>query len=123
MTDPQHGASSGNPGQESPRPAHHLQPVIRGILKRVTVWSLAFVVADLLGFRAYTSVLSGTASFGMLQSCFGALYLLLYAGVVVLVPALLIAAAFLKCATLFPSLWAQTDERGDLPEGRAQQAS
>ena len=116
MTDFQPGKLSASPDRESPRPAHCLQTVIRGIMKRVALWSLAFVVVDLLGFRAYTSILSGTSSFGVPQRIFGAFYLLLYAGVVVAVPILLIAAALLKGATRIPCLWGQADERGSLPE-------
>ncbi len=73
-----------------------LSGIIRGLLFRAALWSLAFGVAHLFGLRTYTSLLSGTGSLSPLESVFGAIYLVLYAGFVTLIPILLIAAGLLK---------------------------
>jgi hypothetical protein len=74
--------------------------VNRRFLLRAALWSLAFGIAHLLGFREYTAVLSGTASLGAVQVVFAGVYLVLYLGFVFLVPALLIAPALLAVVGL-----------------------
>jgi len=68
----------------------------RGMLVRAALVVATFVVCHALGFRAYTSVLSGTAAVaGMHHTVLGAVglfYVLLYIGAVVLAPILVIAA-------------------------------
>ena len=58
--------------------------------------AVPFLIAHLLGLRQYTSVLSGTASFGTLQRVGGALYLALYGLFVVCVPVWVIAAGLAR---------------------------
>ncbi len=54
--------------------------------------SLLYMGAHLLGFREYTAVLSGTASFSKRHQFFGAFYIIFYMCFVVIVPVLLIAS-------------------------------
>ncbi len=96
--------------QETTGPDCRLGPVIRELLLRVVLWSLLFGVVHMLGFRAYTSLLSGTADFGLLQRLFGAVYLVLYAVFVLLVPVLIIAAGLLKGGMLTRRLWMGTNK-------------
>ena len=86
-----------NTGEAAGAPtADPFERVIHAFLKRAVWWSAAFVVASLAGLRAYTSLLSGTASVEVVPVVFGVTYLLLYAGLVFLVPVLVIAAGLLK---------------------------
>ncbi len=57
--------------------------------------SVLFTCTHMLGFREYTSVLSGTASFNAWSQYCGVLYLLLYLSFVVIIPILLISSIFL----------------------------
>ena len=86
---------------------HPLRPAIRGLLKRAALCALTFVLAHLLGFRSYTSLLSGTSSFGMCQSLCGVAYLVFYVGFVYVMPVLLIAACFLQAVVLIGALRAR----------------
>ena len=58
--------------------------------------SVPFLIVHLLGFRQYTSVLSGTASFGTLRSAAGLAYLAAYFLFVVCAPILAIAAGLAR---------------------------
>lgn len=104
--------------QETTCSDRRLGPAIRGLLVRAVLWSLAFGVAHLLGFRAFTSFLSGTADFGILQRLFGAAYLVLYAAFVLLVPILIIAAGLMRGAALTSGLWMRTNK----PDGSSTDA-
>lgn len=70
-------------------------------LRRAALLSLVFLMVHLLGFRQYTCVLSGTASFGVLQQLGGALYLVFYGLFVILVPILLLAAGLARLLDAF----------------------
>ena len=94
------------------RSDHPLGPIIWGFLKRAVLYSLAFGLAHLLGFRAYTSLLSGTASFGVLQCMFGTVYLVLYLGFVLLAPVLLIASGLLTAIALTSGHWRRPNKHG-----------
>ena len=52
-----------------------------------------FLIVHLLGFREYTNILSGTGTITMGRIYGGMVYILLYVGVVGVVPILLIAEA------------------------------
>lgn len=60
------------------------------------LFSVLFAAVHLLGFRTYTSILSGTGSLGTWEKLCGAAYIALYACFVILVPMRIIAAALLK---------------------------
>jgi hypothetical protein len=62
--------------------------------------SIFFLVVHLLGFREYTSILSGTGSFNTWKQYYGTLYIILYNCFVLIVPILLIATTFLQCAKI-----------------------
>ena len=111
MINRQDGSSSNGTAEAIPRSDHPLRPYIRGFFIRAVLWSLAFGVVHLLGFRAYTSMLSGTGSVAILQRLAGAAYLLLYAGFVFLVPVLLIAAGLVKGLALTSGPWMRTISR------------
>ncbi len=70
-------------------------------VKRFTMYALVltvlFACVHLLGFREYTSILSGTASFGTKYQYYGVLYLLLYICFVVIVPILLTGSLLIVC--------------------------
>ena len=68
----------------------------RRFLISALIVSLCFGATHLLGWREYTSVLSGTASFGTLPRLAGAIYAVFYTLFVVYVPILLIAAILAK---------------------------
>ncbi|MBT7165291.1 MAG: hypothetical protein HN904_21105 [Victivallales bacterium] len=72
----------------------------RRFLRDAVVLSVLFLIAHLLGLRQYTSVLSGTASFGSLQRLGGVVYLALYSLFVVCVPVLVIAAGLARTLTI-----------------------
>ncbi len=86
-----------------------MESLVRAFLLRAVLWCAAFGVAHLLGFRAYTSVLSGTSSQGIVQHTLGAAYIVLYVGLVCLVPVLLIGAALLKGGALAIGHWMERD--------------
>lgn len=69
------------------------------IARRLVVWAvllaLTFALVHALGFRAYTSILSGTGSCNDRETLCGLAYLTLYAVFVILVPVLLLAAGLL----------------------------
>jgi hypothetical protein len=115
------GEGEANPqptDEATPPQSRPLRPYIRGFVKRAILWSLAFGVIHLLGLRAYTSMLSGTGSVAILERLAGAAYLLLYAGVVFLVPVLLIAAGLLKAVelTFGPSSRTALNHHGEVEE-------
>ena len=112
IADRQHGSSSKNVGHEVLRSDHCPGRIIRGFLKRAVLWSLVFGLVHVLGFRAYTSLLSGTASFGIWQRLFGTTYLVLYVGFVILVPVLLIASGLLKAVASTSGLWMRANKHG-----------
>jgi len=118
------GGSSPNDTGRAPRcPEHPLRRIIRGFVKRAVLWSLAFCVAHLLGFRAYMSLLSGTAPLGQMERAFGATYLVLYVGFVFLVPVLLIAAGLLKGVELIGGPWPRAGKRSDSSESEAEMSN
>ncbi|NIQ37908.1 MAG: hypothetical protein GTN81_04875 [Proteobacteria bacterium] len=104
--------------QETVWSDRRLGRAIRGLLVRAVLWFLAFGVAHLLGFRAFTSFLLGTADFGLSQRLFGAVYLVLCAAFVLLVPILLIASGLMKGAALTIGLWM----RANKPDGSSTDA-
>jgi hypothetical protein len=69
-------------------------------LHSAAVFSALFFAVHLLGFRQYTSILSGTSSFSFLKNTCGTVYLVLYIAVVVYVPILVIAAGLTKLLEL-----------------------
>jgi len=77
---------------------------VRGFVRRALVWAALFGVAQLVGLRAYTSMLSGTVVPEKTHIFLGMLYIVLYLGFVFLVPTLLIAAALLKGFSLARAL-------------------
>lgn len=70
------------------------------LLRRAADYSLLFGLVHILGFREYTSLLSGTGSFDVLPVVLGTAYLVLYICFVLGAPACVIAAALLKGADL-----------------------
>ena len=70
----------------------------RRLVGYAVVFSVFFLIVHGLGFREYTSILSGTCAFGWWEQRFGVVYILLYGCFVLIVPILLIAAALLKGA-------------------------
>ena len=68
---------------------------IRWLLLRAVIWTVAFAVAHVFGLRSYTSVLSGIAPFGSAACWGGVVYLVLYGGLVIGVPILVIAAGLI----------------------------
>ena len=58
--------------------------------------SAIFLTLNLLGFRKYTSILSGTGSFSTWYQCCGVIYILFHISFVGIVPILLIASALIK---------------------------
>ena len=93
-------AAAENPVQASSPPVHPLKPVIRHLLKNAAMCAIIFLLAHLLGLREYTSVLSGTASFGTFKSLLGIIYFMLYLGFVFLTPVFIIAAGLLEIVVL-----------------------
>jgi len=67
--------------------------------------SVIFFVLHLLGFRKYTSILSGTGSFSTWYQCCGVIYILFYICFVVIVPILLIASALIKAVEFLKHLY------------------
>ena len=92
----EYGSSPDPATRTPPRADRRRKTVVRRFLLRAALWSLAFAAVHLLGFRQYTSILSGTASIDVLRGLCGVTYLLLYAGLAFLVPVLVIAAGLLK---------------------------
>ena len=93
-------ASHAEGAQPAARLGSRFDPLVRALLVRAVLWCVAFGAAHLLGLRAYTSLLSGTSSHGMVQQVLGVAYIVLYLGLVFLVPILTIAAVLLKGAAL-----------------------
>ena len=79
---------------------HPLKRTIWRFLRNAVLLVAAFALVHLLGFKEYISVLSGTASYGICQRMFGALYLVLYMGFVFMTPVLIIAAGLLQLIML-----------------------
>ena len=73
----------------------------RRFLTSALVVSLCFGLTHLLGWREFTSILSGTASFGALPRLAGVIYAVFYTLFVVYVPILLIAAGLSKAWEFF----------------------
>jgi len=82
--------------------ARFLSP--KDLLVHAGVILVAYAVAHLLGLREYTTILSGTlpaAGLGhTLGAGLGVLYIVLYVGVVVIVPVLILASGMLVAAGL-----------------------
>ena len=72
---------------------------VRPLLYRAALLTAMYLLVHLAGMRQYTSVLSGTASFGPLHRLFGVIYIVFYGLFVVCVPILLLAAALLALCT------------------------
>ena len=112
INDPRSGLALRNRSRTTTRSDHPLKPIIRGFLKRALLCLLAFGVAHLLGLSAYTSLLSGTASFKLLPHLFGTVYLVLYVGFVFVAPVLLIAAGLLEAFALTSGPWMRAKKQG-----------
>ena len=71
----------------------------KDLLRRAIVLSVLFLIAHLAGLREFTSLLNGTmgsVELGWrLSAFFGLTYIILYLGIVLLVPTLILAAALL----------------------------
>ena len=89
--DPQDNSSA-----KDKKPGHPLKHVIVWFLVGALICILAFGLVHLLGFRANTSFLSGTGSIKEEEITNGIIYIIMYAGFVILAPVLLIAAGLLK---------------------------
>ena len=66
-----------------------------GLLKAAVTLAVGYLVLHLLGWREYTSFLSGTiapGAVGMRQAMMGAFYVFAYFGFVLIVPILLLAS-------------------------------
>ena len=100
VSDSRDVASRADGAQAARRLGSRLDPLVRAFLVRAVLWCVAFGAVHLLGLRAYTSPLSGTSSYGMVQQVLGVTYIVLYAGLVFLVPVLVIAAVLVHCAVL-----------------------
>ena len=100
MIDSQNMASTTDGAQAASLWRRKLESLVRAFLVRAVLWCVVFGAAHLLGFRAYTSVLSGASSYGVVQRLSGATYIVFYVGLVGLVPVLIIGAALLKGAAL-----------------------
>jgi hypothetical protein len=72
----------------------------RRLISYAAVLSVLFIIAHVCGMRPYTNILSGTASYGILETYFGMVYILLYLCFMVLAPILLIAYALLKLLSI-----------------------
>ncbi len=121
MTSSENSLSPSNKIVTSEASRCDLSGIIRGLLFRAALWSLAFGVAHLFGLRTYTSLLSGTGSLSPLESVYGAIYLVLYAGFVTLIPTLLIAAGLLKLIALISSLCTGSDNHRESSDIGVQQ--
>ncbi len=64
-------------------------------------FSLMFFAFHLLGFREYTSILSGSLSLDKLHHYFGLIYIIFYTCFVVIVPILVLTAIFTGIFTHF----------------------
>lgn len=109
VSDSRDVASRADGAQEARRLGSRLDPLARAFLVRAVLWCVAFGAVHLLGLRAYTSLLSGTSSYGMVQQVLGVTYIVLYAGLVFLVPVLVIAAVLVECAVLAIDFRAKRD--------------
>ncbi len=74
--------------------AWYRRPVPR-LLLRAAICTVLFCVAHLLGFRQYTSLVSGTVPLNYTCRLCGVTYIIMYAGIVLVAPICLIAAAIL----------------------------
>lgn len=70
----------------------------RWFLLRAGLVALLFAGAHVCGWRAHTSVLSGTAAAEVMPALCGVLYIALYAAFVIVAPTFAIAALLLKVA-------------------------
>ena len=100
MTDLQDMTSPVPAADESPRSGCRSASLARAFVVRAVLWAVAFGIAHLLGFKAYTAILSGTTPYGTVQHVLGLVYIVLYVGLVFLVPVLIIAAVLVKGAAL-----------------------
>ena len=73
-----------------------LRRLIRAFLSRAAVILIVFALLHLLGFRRYTCLISGTASFGLFQALCGSAYIVFYGLAVVGVPVFLLAAVLAR---------------------------
>ena len=85
-----------NSPQKGQKLGHPLKHVIRWFIIGALLCILAFSLVHLLGFREYTSFLSGTGSLKEEDIVNGMVYIVMYAGFVIAAPVLLIAACLLK---------------------------
>ena len=92
-----------------------LRRLIRAFLLRAAVILIVFALLHLLGFRKYTCLISGTASFGLFQALCGAAYIVLYGLAVVGVPVLLVASGLAKVIE-----WSVATVKGRSSAGGAQ---
>ena len=69
---------------------------MRAFLSRAVGILIMFAVLHLLGFRKYTCLISGTASFGYLRGLCGAAYIVFYGLSIVGVPVFLLASGLAK---------------------------
>ena len=89
----------------------------RWFLIRAALLAILFAAAHVCGWRAYTSVLSGTASPDVVPALCGVLYIALYAGCVIVVPMFVIAALLLKAADVNSALRRRTDGHAEPRDG------
>jgi hypothetical protein len=87
-----------------------------GLLLRAAIIAAAYLLAHAAGLREYVCILSGTNPAGSPGSgpvLLGVIYVLLYLGLTIAVPVLVLAAAFLagSCALLARKLPAAEDHR------------
>jgi hypothetical protein len=72
----------------------------RRLISYAVILAVSFLIAHMCGMRQYTNILSGTASYGIPETYFGMVYILLYLCFIVLVPIFLIAYALLKLLSI-----------------------
>jgi hypothetical protein len=92
-----------------------LRRLIRAFLLRAAVILVVFALLHLLGFRRYTCLISGTASFGYFQGVCGAAYIVFYGLAVVGIPVLLLASGLAKVIE-----WSVATVKGRSSDGGAQ---
>jgi hypothetical protein len=75
---------------------HHLQRLMRALFLRAVLIFVVFAILHILGFRKYTCVISGTASFGIFRTLCGVTYIVFYGLAIACAPVLLLASGLAK---------------------------
>ena len=112
MSDSQNIPAPKDEAKAAPRLGWRPQPLARALFVRAVLWSLAFGAAHLLGFRTYTSLLSGTSPYGTTQQVLGVVYILFYIGLVFLVPVLILAAVLIEGAAFVTGIRMRNISKG-----------